>query len=274
MRRNVFPWALLLAGVPALLAATLYDQSIARRLDERFPQKEISYLLLDARTGTVVAARWEAVDRPVPVGSLVKPFTAVAYGQANEFQYPEFVCRGSAGGCWYAPGHGRIGLTQAIAHSCNAYFRQLARRVDPAQARAVLDRFGLTGPPPAPSADTLIGLGEDWRIKPLSILDAYRELSSRAAEPGVRDVIRGMALSAQIGTGRGVGRALGGRAAWVKTGTAPCIHGVEWSGDGYALILYPANSPRLALLVRAHGKPGADTAVVAGQMLRAVLDGE
>jgi len=78
---------------------SLRKQSTARLLEQRFPGQDLSYLLLDAQTGDLIAARWENASQPVPMGSLLKPFTALAYGEAHSFRYPEYVCRGQAGGC-------------------------------------------------------------------------------------------------------------------------------------------------------------------------------
>ena len=53
--------------------------------------------------------------------------------------------------------------------------------------------------------------------------------------------------------------------ARVKTGTAPCLHAHRLPGDGYAVVLYPAESPRFLLLVQVHGVPGSKAAVTAGR---------
>src|SRR3974390_2920494 len=54
----------------------------------------LSYLLLDAESGTVLPSDWPDSEKPIPLGSLVKPFTALAYGEKHEFKYPIHVCRG------------------------------------------------------------------------------------------------------------------------------------------------------------------------------------
>jgi len=50
-----------------------------------------SFLALDAHTGAVIASRWENPEKPIPLGALVKPFTAPAYGDANSPIRPMFV---------------------------------------------------------------------------------------------------------------------------------------------------------------------------------------
>jgi hypothetical protein len=268
-----FPGAPPAAPDLANRSTALQQQSTARLLEQRFPEQDLSYLLLDAKTGDLIAARWEKGSQPVPMGSLLKPFTALAYGEAHSFHYPEYVCRGQAGGCWRPRGHGRIGLTQAVAHSCNAYFRALAAQVPAEDLSAVLTRYGVNVTDPADSASAKIGVGSGWKVVPLEMARAYLALASRSNDPGAEDLAAGMLLSASLGTGSAVDGALAGNRARVKTGTAPCAHAHRLPGDGYAVVLYPAESPRFLLLVQAHGVPGSKAAVAAGRMMRAVLDG-
>src|SRR5205823_10665976 len=150
-------------------------------------------------------------------GSLVKPFVAFACrGGASVID-----CHGESGRCWKPGGHGRLDLPMAIAYSCNAYFLALARSVDV----AALERLYL----PAPldlSLETLIGLGDRWPLAPLELMRAYRELLALPS----RDILRGMRLSAKLGTAREIRCD-----AYAKTGTAPCRHEKRSPGDGYAI---------------------------------------
>ncbi len=275
-------WCSTLAGVRALAASdapSLYEQSLSALLARRFAFLGVSYLLVDASTGRLLGARWEDPERPVPMGSLVKPFTALAYGEAHGFRYPEYVCRGEIDGCWLARGHGRTGIEQAIAQSCNAYFTRLAANVDPEDSARVARSFGIAHDPDKAGRGELIGLGSDWRVTPFEMARAYCELVSHSHDRGTSELIQGMALSAEIGTGRAVTTALRGRPVAVsrvltKTGTAPCVHAPKAPGDGYAIALWPAESPHYALLVGVHGVPGSRAAAVCGEILRVILEGE
>ncbi|HYX68800.1 MAG TPA: penicillin-binding transpeptidase domain-containing protein [Terriglobales bacterium] len=279
---NKLGWVIVLAALavplrpaePAAPASSdkLFAQSAGRILARDFASPEVSYLLLDARSGALLAARWQDPEHPVPVGSLIKPFTALAYGAAHNYDFPEYLCDARA--CWLPRGHGRIGIEQAVAHSCNSYFEQLAAQLHPRDVDAVLARFGLTGPAEQVPAKALIGEGNYWQVPPLALTRAYIELAQRRDQEGVREVVAGMTLSARSGTGAAVDRALSGEAALSKTGTAPCIHASRAPGDGYAIVLYPAESPRLALLVRLHGAPGSHAAATAGAMLRDLQRGQ
>ncbi len=263
-----------LAGVAWASSASLYDQSIAEILRKQFTSTALSYLLINVTTGTIVDARWDDPNRPVPVGSLVKPFTALAYAQSHGYRYPEFNCCGVADGCWLPRGHGRIGMPEAIENSCNAYFRKLAERVSGEEIQQVAGHYGISGHLAPLSAPDLIGLGYKMEIPPVQIARAYIELAGHSGSPGVAELLQGMALSARAGTARAFQNPLPGAPVLAKTGTAPCLHTPRAPGDGYTIALYPADSPRWALLVRVHGVPGAHAAGVAGVMLRTIMTGQ
>jgi cell division protein FtsI/penicillin-binding protein 2 len=225
-----------------------------------------SYLLLSIATQQIVESRWEDRERPLAIGSLIKPFTALAYADTHGFTFPILECRGSAGGCWLPAGHGRLGMTAAIAGSCNAYFRQLAEKTSPDAFAARLQSFGMRAEASAATPSAMVGLGETLRLAPSAIIRGYVELVARAAQPGVLPIVQGMRSSAINGTGKGVGAAVGVDAL-VKTGTAPCSHSPRATVDGYTIAVYPADRPRFVLLVQAHGRTGAETAVSAGELL-------
>jgi cell division protein FtsI/penicillin-binding protein 2 len=62
---------------------------------------------------------------PVPVGSLVNPFIALAYAQQHNFPHPTYFCDGTGDGCWLPRGHGQVDISAAIESA----FRRLVRRV-------------------------------------------------------------------------------------------------------------------------------------------------
>jgi hypothetical protein len=245
----------------------LFAQSAAQILLREFQNPDVSFLLLQARTGTVLAARWDDPDQPIPLGSLIKPFIALAYGEEHQFRYPIHECKGQAGRCWLPRGHGEVDITSAVANSCNSYFRMLTVNMTSSDVVPSAARFGLDPPEPELSGSDLIGIGNRWLISPLHMARAYVELNRRRDQPGTREVVAGMAQSAQQGTGSEVGRALRHSSALVKTGTAACTHHVHAPGDGFVVALVPAEQPEFLLMVRVHGVPGAKAAVTAGHML-------
>lgn len=250
------------------LPNTLFSQSAIRILDSEFQDPGISYLLFDARTQVLLSSRWEDAGRPIALGSLVKPFTALAYAEAHAFRYPTHVCKGEASGCWQIHPHGEVDIVSAIAVSCNSYFRALAANLKGEQMLATADAFGLDAPDPELAGERLIGLGEQWRVSPLHMARGYLELYRRREQPGVRELLVGMAQSARRGTGAAIGRALKPAGALVKTGTAPCTHIHPAPADGFVVALVPANQPEILLMIRVHGVAGARAAITAGRMLK------
>ncbi len=210
---------------------------------------EVNFIAVDVRTRIVLKQDWPDADQPIPVGSLVKPFLAAAAGT-----FPEATCHGAPDHCWLAKGHGSLGFRDALANSCNAYFLQFARGVDAHSLAVVAAKFGIP-PPAAETPEARIGLGRDWQIAPLALARAYCELASRAAEPRIAEILAGMKQAAESGTASTIGPG-----ALAKTGTAPCVAKHRHKGDGFTIVLEPAYAPRIALLVRVHGVPGAQAA--------------
>ena len=253
-----------IATVAALMAP------IEARGDGRALDKP-AYLLVDAATGRTLDARWDDRERPLALGSLIKPFTALAYADTHRFTYPAFTCRGSADGCWLPGGHARIGIAAAVAGSCNAYFRQLAQRTSPEALVARLQTFGMRADLAEATPAAMVGFGDALRLAPSAVIRGYLELVSRAAQPGVSPIVHGLLAASKTGTGRAVGTAIGGADALVKTGTAACSHTPRATADGYTIVIYPADRPRVVLLVQAHGRTGADTAVFAAELLTSAV---
>jgi cell division protein FtsI/penicillin-binding protein 2 len=219
---------------------------------------DVNYLVLDVRSRHVLKQDWPDAQRAIPVGSLVKPFLALAASGP----FPEFTCKGAADRCWLASGHGTLDFTSALAHSCNAYFLHLAPSIGAQTLSVVAAKFGI--PPPADDTpESRIGLNDGWQIPPLALANAYCELASRAAEPRVKEVLGGMKMAAEKGTASAIGRN-----ALAKTGTARCVLKRHHAGDGFTIVLAPADAPRVAILVRVHGVPGAEAAKSAAAILR------
>jgi len=249
-------------------AHSLFSESAIEILQREYGRTETSYLLFDAQSGALLAKHWESSEEPIPLGSLVKPFTALAYAQAHDFHYPVYECHGKKSGCWQEQAHGKLDITAAVSVSCNAYFRRLAENVTAEQLALVTHVFGLEFPDANFESSNLIGLGEQWRISPLHMARAYLELYRRKEQPGVAEILEGMRESAERGTGAAVDRRLKYDTALVKTGTAPCTHSRWAPADGFALVLVPADEPEILLFIRVHGVPGAKAADTAGRVLR------
>lgn len=215
-----------------LLAAalTLGAESLTAILNRQLPA-DADHIVLEARSPeTPTGARWEGYDRPLAMGSLLKPLIAASYAARHGYQYPIVICRGR---CWSPAPHGRLDLPQALAVSCNNYFKTLAEGIVPE------------------------------RLTPVGLLQWYARLPERHNDPGFALILRGLALAAEGGTARGVGPG-----SLAKTGTGPCSHQPRGSGDGFVVVLTPAAEPRAAVMVRLHNRPGSQAAAVCGKILR------
>lgn len=246
-----------------------YLQNASRVMAREYRSRDVSYILMDLRTGAFINAGWHSITEPLPAGSLVKPFTALAYAESHGFRFPEQTCAGG-NDCWNPAGHGRLDIVHAIAFSCNSYFSQLGEKVSVTDAASIARRFGLAGPPLTTSADGLAGRYGEWRESPRALAHAYAELLARSSQPGIRDIVRGMAESARSGTAQGASSSVPHLLLLAKTGTAPCTHANHAPGDGFVVLAWPAEVPRYLLLVRLHSAPGAQAAVLGGKMVRSL----
>ena len=205
--------------------------------------------------------RWDQ-DASILPGSLLKPFAALAWLEAERHSPPTLICRGDA--CWLPSGHGEIGLSQALAHSCNRYFAALTATLARDRVASVALRHGLDAPPAGPP-EALWGWGDAWPVRAEALLAAYTQLAKRR-DGAEALVLEGLRAAATKGTARGVGAALAGPAL-AKTGTAPCRHARRAPGDGLAIVIYPAISPRYTMLLQTCGRTGRESAAAVGLAL-------
>ncbi len=205
-------------------------------------------------SGDIRNANWPQTGKPVSVGSLLKPFLALAT-LATHPQAPVVECHGAKDGCWLLQGHGRQDIVAAIANSCNVYFLQTAASLNRAALDLVCLSYGLASPSRSWPPARLIGLGDGWPQAPLPIARAFAGLARNSRDPRVQTVLAGMARCAHSGTARAVGIS-----CLAKTGTARCSHSYAGCGDGYVLAIYPLDQPRYVLLMTRHNTTGAAAA--------------
>ncbi len=199
-----------------------------------------------------------AGDRPLPVGSLQKPFVAKAWAAAHPGETPPRVLCDDSAGCWLRGGHGELGLVRALASSCNTYFRRLAAATPPAALAATLAGEGFTVPHTV-TPETAIGLpGAEGlvHIRPSTLLDAYSRLVRAPwpiGEPVRQQVLAGLREAALGGTAAGLGR----RGYWAKTGTIDALDGNPLRTAGLALAVDDTGWAILGLLDPGTGREAA-----------------
>ena len=221
----------------------------------------LRYILLDVPSQHL-SVNWPDSRSMVSYGSLLKPFLVLAYAKTHG-RFPEVICRGTASGCWLPNGHGKQTICPALANSCNAYFLALAAAIDRPALDNVCLEYQLFPPAVASTPASWIGLQEGWPQSAEPVLEAFRRLAQNRSNPAASLALTGMELCALSGTGKAAALH-----CFAKTGTAPCSHTPAAEADGFAILIYPTDVPRLILLAEQHGTTGAHTAALASALLR------
>ena len=162
-----------------------------------------------------------------------------------------------------------LDAVEALAHSCNGYFADIAGRL----RRDDLDRaFGQLGLPPTSPRATVAAsaLGLDGATIPAErLLAAFVGLTTSGGSrvpPDVRRVVvDGLRGAAAFGTADAFRAA--GLTALAKTGTAPMPGG---GFEGLLVAVTPADRPSLSIVVMAPGAAGRDAARLAVEALAKV----
>ncbi|MBN1755544.1 hypothetical protein JW877_04940 [bacterium] len=238
-----------------------------------------------------------------PVGSTIKPFTALAALRKGVWD-PEqpFCCQPApidsplTKRCWYTPGHGVLNFPEALAHSCNLYFLELASKLDYKFFLEVLEEFKLTVPDnlrfqnQTQKLKAMVGLDYSLLLNLKSLLRAYAALINggilfpennqtpnilKLSHDNIFLIREGMRLSATIGTGIKAQEVVGETPILSKTGTAPyCMEGRYIPSKTHALFIgfAPENNPVWGVLVMAKEGMGAlEGAIKGGQILKYCL---
>jgi stage II sporulation protein D len=239
------------AVTAALAVATL----AARATSASSPE----LLVWTLRAGDLIAPP-TAPYSTVHVGSLQKPFVVRAWAASHPDELPPRVTCDASSGCWLRQGHGTLGLTRAMAVSCNTYFRTLAKATPPQALRRALEMAGFSvagsltadeaiGLPPAP------GVRPAVTIEPAALLRAYVTLVREPwpeREPVRRLVVQGLRSSARDGTARGVRRP-----GWAKTGTTRALDGRPLATSGLVVVVDEEGTGTLGIMGRGTGREAA-----------------
>ncbi len=198
-----------------------------------------------------------ASTAPLAVGSLQKPFVAKAWAAAHPTApTPRFRC-GPGSACWLPTGHGEVDLTRALAVSCNAYFRSLAKDTPLSVLENEFNAEGFSAMPLTP--DLAIGLAGSegaLSIHPEDLLEAYQRLVREpwpVGEPVRIQVLAGLREAALKGTAD----ALGQWGWWAKTGTVPSSDGDPTRTTGFLVAVDDGGWAILARLEPGTGRQAA-----------------
>ena len=176
-------------------------------------------LVVDVKTGRQLASVKATNERHAP-GTILKPlFLAAALEQHEVLPETTVFCRRNLRisdgtrdwnlACTHPQSGVAFAAKEALAYSCNRYFADLADRIPPAQAAAILAHYGLaqTSTPQSREQKELLLLGvAGITVSPAQMAGAYRKLAlelDHAQAPAVREGLRdsvsyGMAHNAAV----------------------------------------------------------------------------
>jgi cell division protein FtsI/penicillin-binding protein 2 len=192
-------------------------------------------VVLDRASEQQVAVVGAATMLSTP-GSILKPlFLAAALEQREVLPQTTVFCRrpfhlndGTREwnlDCTHPPSQVPFAAREALAYSCNRYFAQLADRIPPAQAAAILSHYGLARPLTIQNREQkqLLVLGlSGILVSPAQMAIAYRRLALQFDRPDLASTLdpvrRGLEDSVSYGMAHNA--AVPGMAIAGKTGTA------------------------------------------------------
>ncbi len=176
-------------------------------------------MVVDVKTGRQLAAVKATNEHHAP-GSILKPLFLAAALEQHEVQPETTVfCRRNLHisdgtrdwnlACTHPQSDVAFTAKEALAYSCNRYFADLADRIPPAQASAILEHYGLAPAsiPQSREQKELLVLGvAGIAVSPAQIAGAYRRLAlelDQGKAPAVREGLRdsvtyGMAHNASV----------------------------------------------------------------------------
>ena len=270
---RIFRWnwllSLLLFLSPLPLAAETTAQSA---LSSALRGAPAVGLVVDVKSGRQLAAVRATEGRHAP-GSILKPlFLAAALDQHEVLPETAVFCRRNlhinyAGqewnlACTHPQNDVAFAAKEALAYSCNRYFAELADRIPPAQASAILEHYGLGQTPISQSREQkeLLVLGvAGIAVSPAQMAVAYRKLALELGQgkaPAVREGLRdsvsyGMAHNAAV-----TGMEIAGKTGTAGDGPQGRSHG-WFAGTGYL------GQEEVVTVIYLPGGNGADAARLA-----------
>lgn len=290
MFATIVPWTIITI---ALFAALPAGRCTAQGL--RLPEIERRYdavvLVADVQTGrTLGGARLaEAADRRYAPGSLFKLAIGIAALRSGRFNRSfTYTCTGKdtiAGAvrrCWNGRGHATTGFRDAMANSCNLYFRHAAEFLTLGEIVQAARAVGMV-PDANAGADRLFGitdenlLGDAFAVSPSQMMTVALSLASRGRlspgnlslfDAGFRPLYEGMRQCVTSGTGKNAWSrkfSMGG-----KTGTVE-VPGMPGQTVGWFIGFAPFDEPRYAVVVMQRRARGAEAATLARKALEKLM---
>jgi cell division protein FtsI/penicillin-binding protein 2 len=281
-------------------------KDIIAELETLLPNGAAIFMAVDE--GRFAAIHGEDIlNQTASPGSILKIFTTYAIlasgQQGDEIYYcpPSSVDEKSTESCWFKPGHGNMNLKQALANSCNSYFRQWLSEKDLEPAFSFFDSLGFDvkkGRNQQESLKILTGMSTQMQVKPVNLVLATAALFNGgriyAASRGegqaellplksidlngkVINFIKSAMLEAyHLGNAQGIFPASRLEKIYVKTGTSQAK--AKGTGgqmkynplqvDGWCILVFKCNKKNYLLLVYRPEGTGVEAARVAGKLVQ------
>jgi cell division protein FtsI/penicillin-binding protein 2 len=232
-------------------------------------------LVIDVSSGRLLATVNEKEAHPSTPGSILKPlFLAAALEQKEVLPKTTVFCRRTLYitdqsrewnmACTHPQTNVAFAAKEALAYSCNRYFAELADRIPPPQATAILGHYGLvpSHPPQSREQKELLVLGvEGILVSPAQMATAYRKLALELGHsPAPLDAVR-QGLMDSVSYGMAHDAAVPGLAIAGKTGTSS-DPGKTWSHGWFAGISN-LDHPEVVIVIYVPRGSGADAARLA-----------
>jgi membrane peptidoglycan carboxypeptidase len=232
-------------------------------------------VVVDVTSGRLLATvNGEEAQLSTP-GSILKPlFLAAALEQKEVLPQTTVFCRRTLYitdqsrewnmACTHPQTNVAFAAREALAYSCNRYFAELADRIPPPRAAAILAHYGLVPlhPPQSREQKELLVLGvEGILVSPAQMATAYRKLALELDHaPAPLDAVR-QGLRDSVSYGMAHDAAVPGLEIAGKTGTAS-DPGKTWSHGWFAGTSY-LDHQEVVLVIYVPRGNGADAARLA-----------
>jgi len=272
--------AIMLASVSWAQIPSASLNQIETLVKARFEKRGGVVILLDLKNDKSYffgGTQW--LDQALEPGSLLKLATAfyfVDHGlDLEKYRYP---CEGHGKWngkkyyCWKQDGHGRVGLTQALALSCNLYFISLADRIKKPQWLSGLKEQQLIVQSLQPGAYPrllFIGEGGMLGVQVRDFIPWLKWLAGHLADPKYHEILQGMLEAVEYGTGQEA--KVPGLTIWGKTGTVESDNPL-YAHAGFFIGFTKVDQLSVALLVMVEDSHGFQLpAKLAGEIFEALL---
>jgi cell division protein FtsI/penicillin-binding protein 2 len=291
MRRSAMIGGALLVASNMLANASAAPSRMQQILDRATRDTAAVALVVEARTGRLVAVErsGDAARLRSTPGSILKPFFLTGALEQNVLRPQTTVFCGRSLhilgrnlACTHPQSNVAFNADDALAYSCNTYFADLANRLSPVAATAILRSYGFGEASPYFTGESVAELGAPTsmeqkqlfilglagvEVTPAQMAVGYRRLALKLADANAAATLKiveaGMMHSVQYGMADDA--AVAGLEIAGKTGTAS-DPGRAWTHGWFAGIAKQGAAEIVVVIYVPHGN-GADAARVAHRFL-------